>query len=136
MNQNVCRCCLKENPTITYKIFDESGNVWEELKECLPSSLNCEYQDGLPQIICDTCCLQVQHFKEFRQQCLLADQELKNRYADYKNQAVEEVLGLIEKLRQEDNNLSNNWQTAEDLCDFYEETQDLNDMSKYFLKFS
>ncbi|KAM7350987.1 uncharacterized protein ACRADG_003961 [Cochliomyia hominivorax] len=130
MNQNVCRCCLKENPNQTFKIFNNEGNLWEDLRESLPDNLNCEFNDGLPQIICDTCCLQVQRFKEFRQQCLMADQELRNRYADYKNQAVEEVLGLIEKLRQEDNNMCTNWPNK-DILEFYEESQDFKEFDTF-----
>ncbi|XP_065356428.1 zinc finger protein 32 [Calliphora vicina] len=126
MNQNVCRYCLKENPPQTYKIFDNYNNLWEDLRVCLPASLKCEHNDGLPQIICAACWLLVQQFKDFRKQCMLADQELKNRYADYKNQAVEEVLGLIEKLRQEDNNMINKWQGKE-ICHFYEESQSFGD---------
>lgn len=102
MNQNVCRCCLKEHSKHKIKIFDDCGNLLEDLHLFVPGYLKFEYNDGLPQIICDTCWLQVQQIKKFHQQCLMADQELRSRYADYKNQAVEEVLGLIEKLRQED----------------------------------
>ncbi|KAI8121452.1 Gastrula zinc finger protein XlCGF17.1 [Lucilia cuprina] len=130
MNQNVCRCCLKENPSKTYKIFDKYSNLWEDLKVCLPFSIKCENNDGLPQIICVECWLQVQQFKAFRQQCVLADEQLRQRYTDYKNQAVEEVLGLIEKLRQEDNNVITNWQEKE-IEEFNEFPHDLNDFDNF-----
>ncbi|TMW43613.1 hypothetical protein DOY81_011307 [Sarcophaga bullata] len=135
MNQNVCRCCLYASPPLTYKIFDENSNLKDDLMACLPATVKCECNDGLPQIICDLCWLQVRKFKEFREQCLQADQELRNRYAEYKNQAVEEVLGLVEQLRQKDNTDGNIWANRE-ICHVYDETVDLNNFENTAAEFN
>uniref|UniRef100_A0A1A9W2W5 Protein krueppel n=1 Tax=Glossina brevipalpis TaxID=37001 RepID=A0A1A9W2W5_9MUSC len=102
MNTNVCRCCLMENPIITYKIFDQTTNLWNELRECSPAEIQIKPDDGLPRVICDLCWLRVQEAIDFRRRCVIADRELRRRYAEDKNKAVEEVLGLIEKLREKD----------------------------------
>lgn len=89
MNQ-VCRCCLSENPSFTYNIFHE--NLQHELLLCVPS-VNIEPDDGLPELICEQCWLNLRGAIEFRRRCEENDRELRKRY-DETNQAIDQALGL------------------------------------------
>uniref|UniRef100_A0A1A9ZDS3 Protein krueppel n=1 Tax=Glossina pallidipes TaxID=7398 RepID=A0A1A9ZDS3_GLOPL len=128
MNVNICRCCLMENPIITYNIFDQTTNLWNELRECSPIDVQIKPDDGLPRVICDLCWLRVQEAIDFRKRCLIADRELRRRYAEHKNKAVEEVLGLIEKLREKDLLESQNNRSPINLPEILNEELDLIDL--------
>ncbi|KAL9930397.1 uncharacterized protein ACN427_014879 isoform 1-T5 [Glossina fuscipes fuscipes] len=128
MNANICRCCLMENPIITYNIFDQTTNLWNELRECSPIEVQIKPDDGLPRVICDLCWLRVQEAIDFRKRCLIADRELRQRYAEHKNKAVEEVLGLIEKLREKDLLESQNNRSPINLQEILNEELDLIDL--------
>uniref|UniRef100_A0A1A9USN0 Protein krueppel n=1 Tax=Glossina austeni TaxID=7395 RepID=A0A1A9USN0_GLOAU len=128
MNANICRCCLMENPIITYNIFDQTTNLWNELRECSPIEVQIKPDDGLPRVICDLCWLRVQEAIDFRKRCLIADRELRQRYAEHKNKAVEEVLGLIEKLREKDLLESQNNRSPINLPEILNEELDLIDL--------
>lgn len=77
-----CRCCLIEN-TNFYKIH-------QEIAEKLMSIANISVlnDDGLPDIICDECVIQINQSYEFRQKCEYSDSMLRKwtyHYNDNRN---------------------------------------------------
>lgn len=102
MNPNICRCCLVENPPIVYDIFEQFGSMQNELRECLPAEVEFAIGDELPRVICSFCCTRIHELLDFRRRCIESDRELRRRCTEIKNKAVEDVLGLIEQLREQD----------------------------------
>ncbi|XP_037945530.1 oocyte zinc finger protein XlCOF6.1 [Teleopsis dalmanni] len=91
MNQQICRCCLVENPLHTYNIFDDSHLRLDLLQ--FVSTLNIEPEDGLSEVICECCRLRLREALDFRRSCEAAEKELRKRYDDT-NKAIEQVLSM------------------------------------------
>ncbi|XP_067633548.1 zinc finger protein 391 [Eurosta solidaginis] len=96
----VCRCCLREDSTCTYGIFDGSpigGGSDEDLRTALLScapNLQLKRNDGLTDVICESCLLCVRDSLSFRRRCEESERELQRRYADTER-AIEEALHLV-----------------------------------------
>lgn len=91
-----------ENPPVVYDIFEQFGDVQNELRQCLPAEVEFAIGDELPRVICAFCWSKIHELLNFRRRCIESDRELRRRCSEIKNKAVEDVLGLIEQLREQD----------------------------------